>query len=287
MIADKATAEGGTDVSSDPIAPKLRVRALSARMQALVVASLVIAGAAVVWAVKPQPVGKAAGFGHGNLEPIEADAGTVLSHRRAVGDADGGTRPAKVFRSEHVTEGKIAVDEDRSTPIFSPYAGRVTKLFVKPGDIVTLGPAAVHGRSDRHGAGAERLHHRLDRAEQSPLDAQPRADQRQAAAPALRGQGRPAQGSAATPRARSTPPRTMCAPPMSRWKPRATGCAFSARPTRRSPNSRPRARSTRPRRSTPRSAGRSCSARSDRGNMSAAARAIRSSSSAICRPSGW
>jgi cobalt-zinc-cadmium efflux system membrane fusion protein len=38
-----------------------------------------------------------------------------------------------------VTEGKIAVDEDRSTPIFSPYAGRVTKLFVKPGDIVTVG----------------------------------------------------------------------------------------------------------------------------------------------------
>jgi len=45
----------------------------------------------------------------------------------------------QVFRSEHVTEGKIAVDEDRSTPIFSPYAGRVTKLFVKPGDTVTVG----------------------------------------------------------------------------------------------------------------------------------------------------
>jgi membrane fusion protein, heavy metal efflux system len=45
----------------------------------------------------------------------------------------------QVFRSEHVTEGKIAVDEDRSTPIFSPYAGRVTKLFVKPGDNVTIG----------------------------------------------------------------------------------------------------------------------------------------------------
>jgi cobalt-zinc-cadmium efflux system membrane fusion protein len=29
------------------------------------------------------------------------------------------------FRSEHLTEGKIAVDEDRSTPIFSPYSGRV------------------------------------------------------------------------------------------------------------------------------------------------------------------
>jgi cobalt-zinc-cadmium efflux system membrane fusion protein len=45
----------------------------------------------------------------------------------------------RVFQSERVTEGKIAVDEDRSTPIFSPYAGRVLKLFVKPGDIVTVG----------------------------------------------------------------------------------------------------------------------------------------------------
>ncbi|MFL6798508.1 MAG: efflux RND transporter periplasmic adaptor subunit [Xanthobacteraceae bacterium] len=45
----------------------------------------------------------------------------------------------RVFRTEHVTEGKIAVDEDRSTPIFSPYAGRIMKLFVKPGDSVTVG----------------------------------------------------------------------------------------------------------------------------------------------------
>ena len=45
----------------------------------------------------------------------------------------------RVFQSQHVTEGKIAVDEDRSTPIFSPYAGRVLKLFVKPGDTVTVG----------------------------------------------------------------------------------------------------------------------------------------------------
>lgn len=45
----------------------------------------------------------------------------------------------RVFRSEHVTEGKISIDEDRSTPIFSPYAGRVVKLFAKPGDIVNVG----------------------------------------------------------------------------------------------------------------------------------------------------
>src|SRR5258706_13348524 len=45
----------------------------------------------------------------------------------------------RAFRAEHVTEGKIAVDEVRSTPIFSPYAGRVTKLLARPGDSVTAG----------------------------------------------------------------------------------------------------------------------------------------------------
>ncbi len=47
----------------------------------------------------------------------------------------------KAFRAEHITEGKIAVDEDRSTPVFSPYAGRVTKLLARPGDQVTQGQA--------------------------------------------------------------------------------------------------------------------------------------------------
>ena len=45
----------------------------------------------------------------------------------------------RTFRAEHATEGKIAVDEDRSTPVFSPYAGRVIKLLAKPGDHVTQG----------------------------------------------------------------------------------------------------------------------------------------------------
>ena len=43
------------------------------------------------------------------------------------------------FRAEHATEGKIAVNEDSSTPIFSPFAGRVTKLLVKPSDKVERG----------------------------------------------------------------------------------------------------------------------------------------------------
>jgi len=45
----------------------------------------------------------------------------------------------KVFRAEHITEGKISIDEDRSTQVFSPYTGRVTKLLVRAGDHVGQG----------------------------------------------------------------------------------------------------------------------------------------------------
>jgi cobalt-zinc-cadmium efflux system membrane fusion protein len=45
----------------------------------------------------------------------------------------------RVFRAERITEGKIAVNEESSTPIFSPFAGRVTKLLVKPSDVVKRG----------------------------------------------------------------------------------------------------------------------------------------------------
>jgi cobalt-zinc-cadmium efflux system membrane fusion protein len=45
----------------------------------------------------------------------------------------------RTFRTELVTEGKVAIDEDRATPVFSPYAGRVTKLLARPGDRVSAG----------------------------------------------------------------------------------------------------------------------------------------------------
>jgi cobalt-zinc-cadmium efflux system membrane fusion protein len=45
----------------------------------------------------------------------------------------------QVFRVEHVTEGKIAINEDTSTPIFSPYAGRVIRLLAKPSEHVERG----------------------------------------------------------------------------------------------------------------------------------------------------
>jgi cobalt-zinc-cadmium efflux system membrane fusion protein len=53
------------------------------------------------------------------------------------------------FRDELVTEGKIAVDEDRSTAIFAPYTGRVAKLAAAPGEHVEKGqPLFVLEASD-------------------------------------------------------------------------------------------------------------------------------------------
>src|SRR6204780_2146381 len=37
------------------------------------------------------------------------------------------------------TDGKIATDDDLTTPVFSPYTGRVVKLFVRAGDTVRQG----------------------------------------------------------------------------------------------------------------------------------------------------
>lgn len=43
------------------------------------------------------------------------------------------------FRTERVTDGNIAVNEETTTPVFSPYSGRVTKLIAKLGDFVKKG----------------------------------------------------------------------------------------------------------------------------------------------------
>jgi cobalt-zinc-cadmium efflux system membrane fusion protein len=43
------------------------------------------------------------------------------------------------FVSEELTEGKIAVNADRATPVFSPYSGRVTRIIAGLGDTVKAG----------------------------------------------------------------------------------------------------------------------------------------------------
>jgi cobalt-zinc-cadmium efflux system membrane fusion protein len=48
------------------------------------------------------------------------------------------------FVSEERTEGKIAVNAERETPVYSPYSGRVTRVIANLGDVVTQGqPLAI------------------------------------------------------------------------------------------------------------------------------------------------
>jgi len=67
------------------------------------------------------------------------------------------------FVSEELTEGKIAVNGDRTTPLFSPYSGRVTRVIAGLGDTVKKGaPLAtleatefVQAQNDLSTAGAQ------------------------------------------------------------------------------------------------------------------------------------
>ncbi len=43
------------------------------------------------------------------------------------------------FRSEKVTDGSIAIDDDLTTPVYSPYSGRVVRLLARWGDTVERG----------------------------------------------------------------------------------------------------------------------------------------------------
>ena len=52
------------------------------------------------------------------------------------------------FVSEELTEGKIAANGDRATPVFSPYSGRITRVIAGLGDTVKTGaPLATRRRA--------------------------------------------------------------------------------------------------------------------------------------------
>jgi membrane fusion protein, heavy metal efflux system len=81
------------------------------------------------------------------------------------------------FVSEELTEGKIAVDGDRTTPVFSPYSGRVTRVIAGPGDTVKKGaPLAtveasefVQAQNDLATAVAQRKLARINEARKHAL----------------------------------------------------------------------------------------------------------------------
>jgi membrane fusion protein, heavy metal efflux system len=112
---------------------------LWAALGGVVVATAVAVG---IWAVITVP---------GNaLAPAK---NALAASKKVVPDADGAFRPSDTqwaslrfaqvrqvaFRDERATDGKIAINEDTTTPVFSPYSGRVSKLIARPGDLVERG----------------------------------------------------------------------------------------------------------------------------------------------------
>jgi cobalt-zinc-cadmium efflux system membrane fusion protein len=126
-------------VSSDPHRPQSWARALPARVQVLIVLILIFAAGAGVWVAKSRTNSEVRDPHKAAADPSKKTQGVFYPTSAQWATLTIEPVQQRVFRSEQVTEGKIAVDEDRSTPIFSPYAGRVIKLFVKPGDTVKVG----------------------------------------------------------------------------------------------------------------------------------------------------
>src|SRR3981189_2628211 len=113
-----------------------RWQMLSRQQRAVGVALLTLAGAAWYGLVH------ISGASQGHSEVSSQSRGGLRHHPPTPAEwASLTIQPVteRAFRAEHVTEGKIAVDEDRSTPVFSPYAGRATKLLARPGDRVVQG----------------------------------------------------------------------------------------------------------------------------------------------------
>lgn len=113
------------------------------------------------------------------LGPAGAQSAGTAANADPAAEATGGTarfKPTKTqlaslriatvtrasFRAEHVTDGKIALNADRTTPVFSPYSGRVTQVLAGLGDTVKQGQPLlalqasefVQGQSDLLGAQA-------------------------------------------------------------------------------------------------------------------------------------
>ena len=83
--------------------------------------------------------GRAFGSHRSGPEPPAAPPGTFRPTAQQLKTLTLATVSVHAFSSEETTEGKIAVDADRETPVFSPYSGRVTRLMAVLGQTVKAG----------------------------------------------------------------------------------------------------------------------------------------------------
>jgi cobalt-zinc-cadmium efflux system membrane fusion protein len=97
-------------------------------------AGILIAAAAMIWLI-------GRGFGRGGAAeaPPTAPAGTFRPTAQQLKTLTIEPVALRPFVSEERTEGKIAVNGDRETPVYSPYSGRITRVIANLGDQVAQG----------------------------------------------------------------------------------------------------------------------------------------------------
>ena len=131
--------DAAREASTDRHEPPLPAGRGLSRLQQFAVLSIVVllvagllAGQAVWHAIRPEAAHEAA--------PTQPEADNVF---RPTPQQWAGFRIQPVeerpFRPAQDTDGKIAIDDDLVTPVFSPYSGRVVKLFARAGDTVRRG----------------------------------------------------------------------------------------------------------------------------------------------------
>jgi cobalt-zinc-cadmium efflux system membrane fusion protein len=99
-----------------------------------IAAAVVIIAVLVVWLG-----GRIFGPHEGPAAPAPSPPGTFRASPQQLKTVTVETVQTHGFVSEELTEGKIAVNGDRATPVFSPYSGRVTRVIAGLGDTVKAG----------------------------------------------------------------------------------------------------------------------------------------------------
>jgi cobalt-zinc-cadmium efflux system membrane fusion protein len=145
--------------SGNPADGMAAVKGWPARRQfyALSVAVLVLlAVLALTWLARR-------GFGRHEVPPPAAVVGSFHPTAQQLKTLTVEVVAARAFVSEERTEGKIAVNADRATPVYSPFSGRITHVIANLGDVVAQGaPLASidasefsQGLNDLRSAGAQ------------------------------------------------------------------------------------------------------------------------------------
>ena len=140
-----------------PEAPRTPRRALSPKLQLMIVAAAAVAALILLL------TGRLAGL------PILGSAHPPAPQKE--NSPPGSFRPSKEewkglkfkavklarFTPEVAAEGRIATDEDLTTPVFSPYSGRVLKVLAQLGDFVKKGSPLLEIDGSELVKGQERL----------------------------------------------------------------------------------------------------------------------------------